>query len=69
VWTAAQAHRVVIMKDHDMSVGRKPKIAFDAGAHFERSFECRDAVLRNVESGVQAAMGKTRPTWVERISP
>lgn len=69
VWAAAQAHRIVIMKDDDMSVGGKPKIALDPGTNFERSFERRNAVLGRLESGVQASMGEARRAGVERVSP
>jgi hypothetical protein len=63
----AKAPRIGIVEDHDLVVGSKPQVAFDAGAKLDGRFEGSKAVLRNPGTKMQAAMGKTHSARIERI--
>lgn len=58
----------MVVKDDDMRIGREPEVAFNARVYFKRSFKGGDAILRNLESGVQAPMSEARRAGVEWVS-
>jgi hypothetical protein len=66
---SANPLRIRIVKNYDLVVGRKPKVAFDARAFLKRGGKGKQAVFRKVGAAMQAAMRESRWPRVERVSP
>ena len=63
----AKPSRVCVVKEHNVIIGGKPEVAFDAGPDLERRSERSQRIFRNRRAEMKAAVGKTRRPGIERV--
>ena len=56
----AEPHRVGVMKDQDLVVGRQPQITFDPGAQLKRGCEREQAVFGKSGPVMEPAVRESR---------
>ena len=65
--TPANAQRIRVVEDDELVIRGQPQVALDARAKLKRRSECDQAILGKSGAIMDAAMGETPRTGVERV--